>query len=113
MIEEYKFGSFKVMGRNYLDDIKIINNKPKSYSLKDYRKGLTLEDVRDITDARPKVVVIGNGASGMLVISKDVKDYLRSLGIQLLIDRTSEAVKAVNRLIEEKKNFAAFLKATS
>lgn len=113
VIEEYKFGSFRISGKSYLDDIKMIGTKVKSYSLKDHRRGLCLEDINDIIEAKPKFVVIGSGASGLLVINKEVKDYLRSLGIQLIIDKTEEAVKKFNKLIKENTNVAAFLHATS
>ena len=113
MIEEYKFGSFRIDGKSYLDDVKIINGKAKSYTITDHRKGLTLEDIKDIIQIKPKFFVIGSGATGMLAIAKDVKDFLRSLGVQVIVEKTTDAVKTVNRYVEEKKDFCAFLHATS
>ncbi|MBI2109901.1 Mth938-like domain-containing protein [Candidatus Woesearchaeota archaeon] len=113
MIDEYKFGSFRIKGKNYLDDVKIIGNKVRGYSLMDHRKGLTLEDMKDIIEAKPKIVIIGSGATGLLIINKDVKDFLRTSGSQVIVEKTSDAVGTFNRLTKENNNVAAFLHATS
>lgn len=113
MIDEYKFGSFRIKGKNYLDDVKIIGSKVRSHSLIDHRNGLTLEDVKDILAAKPKIVVIGSGATGLLMINKNVKDFLRTSGTQVIVEKTTDAVNTFNRLVKENNNVAAFLHATS
>ena len=111
MIEEHKFGSFIVMGKQYLGDIKIVNGRVKYWD--DREKHLiTMKDVRDLLDANPGVFIVGAGNSGLLKVDNAVKDALLSKRIQLVVKNNDEAVKLFNDAFYQNKRVVGLFHAT-
>ena len=107
MIESYAFGRIVVNGTSYSNDIKIIDESviPEWWR----KRGHTVspEDVTDLIDARPEVVVIGKGKPGFMQTSPEVKRLLADRGITLIEEKTSRAVQTFNRLRLEGKRVCA------
>jgi hypothetical protein len=110
-IEEFKFGAFRIDGRQYLDDIKIFNNKVKYWQTREGHL-LKLEDIKDLIESKPEIIIIGTGASGALQISAEIKDEIMNKRIALFIEKTEDACKRFNELILKDKRVAAILHAT-
>lgn len=110
-IEEYKFGSFVIDGRKYLDDIKIINGKARCWSARE-RHILKLVDVKDLIESKPEIILIGTGASGLLQVSAEIKDEIMRKRIALYTDKTDSACKIFNEIIKKGKRVAALFHAT-
>lgn len=107
MIESYSFGKIVVEGRTYTHDIKIINDRvvPDWWRKNGHR--LTSEDIPDILSARPDLLVVGRGYSGMMVIDPGLRNALNEAGIALIDDRSAEAVNIFNRRYRRGERVAA------
>ena len=60
----------------------------------------------------PEILVIGTGASGMLEVSDEIKKFIQSKGIKLIIEKTADACKTYNGLLKQDKRVCAILHAT-
>ena len=110
MIDHYEFGKFVVDGKTYETDIKIINGQVKTW--KDH--SMSLEDIQELIDAKPKIIVIGTGSAGMVNVSQEIKEAIKKAGIELYIEKTKEACELYNKLSQQygKENVAAILHST-
>ena len=108
-IEAYTFGSITIDGKTYTSDLKIIGNRivPNWWRKEGHR--LNLEDITDIIEAKPDVLVIGTGYSGLMVVPEKLKATLRTMGIDVIVQPTSEAYKTFNQLEGRNASFAAHL----
>ncbi len=101
MIEEYKFGIITIDGKNYDRDVQTDwNGEVLDWCRKDSHL-IVAEDVRQAVDKNPESIVIGVGEEGMAVVSEEAKIFIREKGIELLIDKTEEAIKTFNILKED------------
>ncbi len=111
MIEEHKFGSFTVKGKQYLGDIKIINGRVKYWDDRE-KHVVAMKDVRDLLDTNPGIVIVGSGNSGLLKVANEVKETLLSRRIQLVVKTNEEAVKLFNDAFYQNKKVAGVFHAT-
>lgn len=70
------------------------------------------EDLAGVLKARPEVLVIGTGYSGVMKVSRETMSLLVSLGIEVKIERTGKAVKMFNALQAGHKQVIAALHLT-
>ena len=107
MIEDYSFGSMTISGKSYRSDLKIIAGKvlPDWWRISGHR--VVLSDVEDILQARPDILVIGSGASGLMRVSESLQRHLTEIGVALVVEPTAEAILTFNRLVGEGKKVAA------
>lgn len=101
MIEAYSFGSMTVAGKRYDKDLKILRGQVQAGWWRREGHRLDVEDVRDILEAGPGVLVVGMGASGLMRVSNKLKKALGDQGIELVAQTSGEAAKTFNRLVEE------------
>jgi len=59
-----------------------------------------------------EVLIIGTGHHGALPIMKDAKEYLESLGIDIVIAETPRAIEVFNDISKSIKNILAILHVT-
>ncbi len=100
-INSYSFGRITVNGKEYTGDIKIINGTVKPNWWRRQGHLLQLEDIDDIVEASPKVLVVGTGSAGVMRIDPQVEEQLSNLGIRLEAARSAQAVELFNRLVDE------------
>ena len=98
MIEEYRFGSITINGKHYHADVKIIGNRVVADWWRQQGHVLGVLDVEDILSTQPECLVVGRGASGMMVVTESLRETLAAFGIELIDEPTSRAVKIFNRL---------------
>jgi len=113
LIEEYRFGFIRVNGAIYTRDIIILPGggvKPNWWRIEGHK--LYVEDLREILDAKPEILIIGTGFYGAMDIPSEVLENLRSRGIEVIISRTYEAVKLYNELSSKSDRVAAALHLT-
>ena len=111
MIDEFKYGFFRVDKKEHYGDIKILNDRVKQWSNRE-RFTLRREDILDLMTAKPEILVIGTGATGLLKVSDELQMELRQLGIKAHIEKTVKACELYNKLRKERKNVHALLCAT-
>jgi hypothetical protein len=106
VIEEYQFGSMKIGGKRYRNDLKIVGGKV----IPDWwrREGHSVEeaDVDDVIAAKPGILVVGMGDPGRMQVTDPLRSALAGAGIRLIEEPTATALRTFNRLSAEGKNVA-------
>ena len=112
MIDSYSFGEIKVDGVRYTRDLIILPSgvKPNWWRREGHR--LCIEDLEEVLEERPEVLVIGTGYSGLMRVPEELIRRLREMGIEVVAQRTGEAWKTYNRLLGEGRRVAAALHLT-
>jgi len=111
MIEEFKFGFFKIAGKEYYDDIKIVNGRVKQWGDRE-RHSLKLSNLRELLESNPEIIIVGTGATGLLEVPKDIYQELQLKKIKLYVEKTQKACEIFNSAFSEKKKVAALLHGT-
>jgi hypothetical protein len=96
----------RVDGKTYTTDLKIIGDTVKDNWWRREGHRLQPDDIVDILESRPDVLVVGTGYAGNLDIPADLRRDLAERGVRLLSDRTAEAVDLFNRHRVQEENVA-------
>lgn len=108
MIESYNFGQIIINGRKYIRDVIIFPDNVKDGWWRKEGHRLSLEDLKEVFEAKPEVLVIGTGYSGLMKVPQGVRDYVKSKNIELVVENTRHACQTYNRLCRSRKVVAAF-----
>ena len=73
---------------------------------------LAPEDIGGVLDAKPEVLVLGTGASGLVRVLPETETLLRDKGISLVAERTGRACSNYNRMVSEGTRVIAALHLT-
>ncbi len=107
MIDTYSFGRIVIDGKSYSNDVKIVNGTV----IPDWRrkKGhfVDVNDISDILEAGPSVIIIGTGDSGLLRASEEVGKTADKQGVRLIEEKTGRAVEIFNEMAKTNSNIAA------
>lgn len=107
MIESYSFGRIKINGKEYQHDVMVHKGVVKSWwRVSGHEVGL--RDIEEIIDKKPQVVIFGKGVGGVMRVTKEVKDFLKESGIELIETDTQEAVLKFNELSKNKDVIGGF-----
>ena len=113
MIESYVTGrSMRVAGKTYTTDLKIIGDAVKDNWWRREGHRLLSDDIVDILESRPDMLVVGTGYAGNLEIPTNLRKELAECGVQLLSDRTAESVELFNRHRAQNENVAGVFHLT-
>jgi len=111
-IDSYQFGNIVIDGINYSSDCLILVEAVQSNWLRKRGHLLSAEDLQPIITAKPSVLIVGSGASGLMKISDEARQVLLEEDIQLEVVDTAKAVKRFNELSQTGVNIAAALHLT-
>ncbi len=106
-IESYEFGRIVIDGREYRNDVIIFEDHVKGDWWRREGHRLQIEDLDEIVEKKPELLIVGTGYSGLMVVPKNVEDYLNSLEIELKAMDTRKAVDLYNKVSGEKRVIAA------
>lgn len=96
MIEEYQFGSIIVDGKRYGHDIEVRwTGEVFSWWRKESHI-IDLVDIQRAIDEKPDLVILGTGAAGVAKVTEKAQKEIRAQGIELIIDKTEEAIRTFN-----------------
>ncbi len=112
MIESYRFGRIIVDGVEYDRDLIILPGYVKEDWWRVEGHRLRLEDITMILNSDIEVLVVGQGAYGMMEIGDDVRGELADRRIKLFAVRTGEACEIFNEMIRAGRKTAAALHLT-
>jgi len=112
MIDSYNFGDIVIDRRRYVNDVIIFPNRVKSGWWRKKGHNLCLEDLKEILQENPEVLIVGTGYFGMMKVPSEVKKSLESMGIELIVQNTREACKTYNRLLQSGRKVVAALHLT-
>ena len=107
MIRDYSFGRMSIRDEEYRKDVKICGDRVVHPWWRKAGHEVDVDDVRDIVDFGPDVLVLGKGSPGMMQANGSLKETLRSRGIELIELPTAEAVQRFNELHEAGRNVCA------
>lgn len=107
MIESYSFGSISINGESYTNDIIILPDRVRGSWWRKEGHRLHPEDIEEVLDMEPEVLVVGTGAYGRMKIPKKTREEIRSKGIELIAEKTEEACEVYNDLAGSKEVVAA------
>jgi len=107
MIDSYDFGQIIIDGRRYTTDIIVFPDRVRGGWWRREGHRLHVEDLEEIIQEKPEVLIVGTGYSGLMRVPTSVGDYLKDKGIELIAQSTTEACKTYNRLAQSKRVVAA------
>ena len=112
-IDSYRFGFIVINGKTYTKDLKIICGKITENWWRHMGHVCTVEDIRDVINAKPHTLILGTGASGLMKPAPGLSEELAQNGIRLESIPTELATMRYNELCgmvgEDKVALAAHL----
>jgi hypothetical protein len=111
-IDSYQFGKIVIDGVNYSSDCLIFGDTVQSNWWRKQGHSLAVDDLKTIIAAKPSVLVVGCGASGLMKVPEKTQQVLQEHDIQLETFDTSKAVERFNELSQAGVNVAAALHLT-
>ncbi|UCE26275.1 MAG: Mth938-like domain-containing protein [Candidatus Coatesbacteria bacterium] len=112
IIEAYKFGYIRVDGVEYDRDVVIFPDRVSPEWWRDEGHNLSLNDLTEVLEYGPEVLVVGTGAHGVMKVPQTVAKELQTRGIELRAAKTSEAVETFNELLAAGRRVVAALHLT-
>ena len=107
MIESYSFGQITIQGQNYNKDVKICGDKVVHPWWRKEGHRVEKDDMQDILEYNPEVLVLGKGKPGMMNATRDLKEHLQNKGILLVEEPSAEAAETFNQYLDQGKRVCA------
>jgi len=103
IIDSYDFGKIVVDGKTYNSDLILFEDRISSNWWRKSGHRLIPEDIKEILEDKPEILIVGTGAFGYMIVSDETKKVLRENNIELISQKTKEACKTYNKLSKDKK----------
>jgi hypothetical protein len=111
-ITEYEFGRIAIEDKSYTSDVIIAPEQVIDSWWRKQGHNLQIEDLDDVVNAQPDMLIIGTGYYGRMQVPDETKRYLEERGIKVLQAKTGDAVTEFNRLQKEYARIVAALHLT-
>ncbi len=111
-IDSYQFGRIVIEGKSYSSDCIILGGSVRPDWWRKQGHLLSAEDIEIVLSARPSVLVVGCGSSGLMKISEQTQQILQKQNIRLEALDTYKAVIKFNELSQGGVDVAAALHLT-
>ena len=111
-IEHYSFGKITINGQSYTSDVIIYPDRVDASWRRKEGHNLQAEDLKDILNVKPDVLIIGTGAFGVMRVPKETMSSLELKGIKVRAMRTGKAVDLFNDLQKDTTAVVAALHLT-
>jgi hypothetical protein len=106
-IGHYSFGRIVIDGKTYTSDVIVYPGRVDASWWRKEGHNLHSEDLKEVMNAKPEVLIVGTGASGVMKVPKETISHLESKGIEVHVAQTEDAVELFNRLQTDRKVIAA------
>jgi hypothetical protein len=106
-VEHYSFGRIIIDGHTYTSDVIIYQDKVDPAWWRKAGHSLHIDDLKDVINLKPEILIIGTGQSGVMVVPEETLSYLKGHNIEVHVERTGKAVELFNKIRKDKKTFAA------
>lgn len=107
-VKNYSFGKMEVDGERYSKDLVLLPDRVESNWWRERGHRLAVEDLQEVFDAAPDVLVVGTGAYGAMKVPDETRRAIEAEGIELHIAQTGDAWRTYNRLQEQRRAAGAF-----
>lgn len=107
MIDSYSFGEITINGEKYTADVIIFPNRVKGSWWRKEGHSLHPEDLDEVIEENPEILVVGTGAYGKVKVPTDTQEFIESEGIELIVEKSEQACETYNELTDEKEVVAA------
>jgi hypothetical protein len=108
MIESTAFGAMTIDNRTYASDLFIFpDGRVRDSWWRRRGHALGVDDILDLVDAAPDLIVAGTGTSGRMRPEADVAIFLKEKGIEFIAAPTSQAADIYNQKINAKLKVGA------
>jgi hypothetical protein len=111
-IDSYSFGHIVINGKAYTSDVIIYGDRVDASWWRKEGHRLLPEDIADVLNARPDILIIGTGYAGVMTVPKMTREQIASHGIDVKVERTGTAVDLFNAFQGQKKMVVAALHIT-
>lgn len=101
-ISHYSFGKITIEGKTYTSDVIIYPGRVDSKWWRKEGHNLQPIDLTGVIGARPDILIIGTGASGVMKVPDETSKFIKSKGIEVHFEITGKAVELFNKLQAEK-----------
>lgn len=105
-IEHYSFGRIVIDNKTYTSDLIIYPNKIDSSWWRKEGHLLQIDDLVDVLKENPEIIIVGTGYSGVMKVSPEVLRLLESKSIDVIIEKTPNAVNTFNQISKYKRTIA-------
>lgn len=112
VITDYSFGRIVVEDREYTSDLIIYPDHIQGDWWREKGHRLGLSDLDEVLEYETDFLVVGQGAFGRMKANKEVDEALEERGIEIIAERTGEAINTFNKLLEEDERVVAALHLT-
>ena len=106
-IQSYSFGKITVDGTVHTSDVIILPGGVRPRWWRKEGHNLQKEDLQEVIEAQPTVLVIGTGNVGMMQVPQETLDYLAARGIRVEVQPTVAACQRYNELAKSEQAAAA------
>jgi hypothetical protein len=107
VIESYEFGQIVIDGTSYQNDVIVLPEEVLPEWWRDKGHVLKPQDLGAVIEAKPEVLVVGQGAYGRMRVTRKTTQALDDAGIELIASATPDAIETYNDLRDEKRTAAA------
>ena len=97
-VQKYDFGSIVIDGKEYTSDVIVFPDRVKDRWWRKEGHRLDIDDLEEVLEFKPEVLVIGTGYSGVMEVPEETLRYLQMKNIEVHVAPTREAVKIFNGL---------------
>ena len=111
-IGSYSFGRIEIDGQTFTSDVIILPTGVKANWWRDEGHLLHPEDLADVLKASPDVLVVGQGAQGLMKVADETRAGLDRAGIEMICVPTAQAVEAYNERVARGEAVASALHLT-
>ena len=111
-IDSYSFGRIVIGGRAYTSDVIVFRDQVAAPWWRKEGHCLDEEDLAAAFSAKPDVLIIGTGYSGVMSVPETTVSAVSARGIAVEIEKTGKAVERYNILAGTGKNIVAALHIT-
>lgn len=111
-IDSYQFGKIVIDGKSYSSDCLIFSGKVYPDWWRQQGHSLSAEDLKTLIAAEPAFLIIGCGASELMNVPDQARQFLQQNGIEFEALDTHKAVERFNQLARAGENVAAALHLT-
>lgn len=108
MIQSYSFGRIVIGEKTYTSDIILLCDGIQASWRRRSGHRLSLKDLSGIAFQSYEVFIVGTGAMGLMKVDQEVEDFVKAKDIELIIEKTKQAVRKYNEISATKKTVAAF-----